>query len=149
MSTIFDALFPNELLEISKKIICIKNSYDNSIPKLTVNNGFHKFNDGKTFFNPVRKILIYYKKSDNKKKRGLVFQQLMKFNKDLETFQPELIYGFLANSKNESSNIILENYNIKIMSGETFMKYILGVSYEDYISNVKNEIHSLLNLESN
>ena len=40
MTTVFDNLFPQELLSISQNILKIKNKYDNSIPKILTTNGY-------------------------------------------------------------------------------------------------------------
>src|SRR6266849_7834997 len=141
MTTVFDYLFPQELLSISQNILKMKNKYDNSIPKLLTTNGYLKYSNS-IYYNPIKKIILYYKKSNIKSNRQQAFQELINFNNIFGGNQ--LIYGYMNKSVITTDNVVLNNNNISIMSGETLLKYLLD-NYDIIIINIRNEINDQLN----
>src|SRR5438093_11867625 len=111
MTTAFDNLCPQELLSISQNILKIKNKYDNSVPKILTTNGYLKYSNS-IYYNPIKKIILYYKKSDIKSNRQQAFQELINFNNifggttsGLESeARTQLIYGYM-----NKSDIIIDN----------------------------------------
>src|SRR6266853_5374846 len=96
--TVFDALFPQDLLVIAKKIIKMKNGYDGKIPKILEDNTFVRFNKTNIYYNQVKSILLYYKKSaGSQSKRLQIFNDLISYNKLFPTSgefpSRELIFG--------------------------------------------------------
>src|SRR6266853_2540350 len=94
--TVFDALFPQDLLAIAKKIIKMKNGYDGKIPKILEDSDFIRFNKTNIYYNQAKSILLYYKKSaGSQSKRLQIFSDLISYNKLFST--SELIFGYLQN----------------------------------------------------
>ena len=143
MSSPFDKLFPQDLLSTGKMILKLKHSYDNSIPNLLNDNGYFK-QSKYVYFNNFKNIILFYKKGDRKNKRQEVFDELLRVNGHWQNNPnpPQLIYGHLASSAGEEeTSIVLYNAVIKIMSGESLLRYLFD-NYESILSNIKNEINS-------
>ena len=68
MSSPFDNLFPQNLLNITKIVNKLKRKYDSSIPKLLNKHGYFKYNSN-LYINPNKGIILYYKQGDTKTKR--------------------------------------------------------------------------------
>src|SRR6266853_3306681 len=141
--TVFDALFPQDLLVIAKKIIKMKNGYDGKIPKILENNTFVRFNKTNIYYNQAKSILLYYKKSaGSQSKRLQIFNDLIAYNKLFPS--SELIFGYLQNvsgngvtssATDENETITWKTKDIKIMCGERLLRFLLGEAYDTIIEN--------------
>ena|SRR5277367_2246312 len=145
MSTLFDLLFPQELLCIAQNIIKMKRKYDNSIPKLLLDNGYLKCTK-QLYINPIKNIILYYTKTDVKNNnRQNVFNELIHLNNMYSigcNQQYQLIYGYLNTKINENNadSIVLHNVTINIMSGELLLRHVLD-NYNNIIFNISEEIN--------
>ena len=151
MSSPFDKLFPQDLLEIANTILKLKRSYDNSVPKLLTANGY--FKQGKNIYvHHFKNIILFYSKSDCKKRRPEVFNELLRIGELWQNryqaptphFQgrsplPELIYGTLSGVT--ENPVVLYNAVINIMSGESLLRYLFGSDeYNTIICKISDAI---------
>ena len=102
-TTLFDLLFPQELLSIAQNIIKMKRKYDNSVPKLLLDNGYLKYSanslgsvapTNQLYINPIKNIILYYTKADVKNKRQNIFIKLINLN-NMYGGNYQLIYRYL------------------------------------------------------
>ena len=67
--TVFSSLFPDDVIESSNKIICLKNKLDKSIPSLLFKNGFYKmYNETKLFFNDAKSLILFHSMRESRNK---------------------------------------------------------------------------------
>ena len=144
-SSPFDKLFPQDLLEIAKTILKLKRSYDNSVPKLLTANGY--FKQGKNIYvHHFKNIILFYSKSDCKKSRPEVFNELLRIGElwqnryQAPTPHFQLIYGTLSGVT--ENPVVLYNEVINIMSGESLLRFLFDGNYEPIISKISTEINS-------
>ncbi len=143
--SVFYSLFPQGIIESSRKIICLKNKLDNSIPSLLFTNGFSKmYNEQKVYFNDAKSLILFYGKleSKSKKKRHEVLSKCV----DLKTNYPNhtVIIGYLIGTDTvNEAEVILNNMTFKIMVGETLLKFLLP--YDNILLKYRAEVNEYFN----
>ena len=149
MITVFDELFPQDVLDLEKKISNMRSKHNKSIPKLLLERGFLLDRSSKMYLNPSRNILLSYQISDikNQVKRQDIFDKLTNLNVTYPYY--EFIYGFLRPLKNgvPDDSIIMNNVRIRLLSGEYLLKYLFE-DYNQILLKFYNEISEMLDQDS-
>ena len=113
-------------------------------------NGYFK-QGNHIYVNHFKNIVLFYSKSDCKKKRPEVFNELLRIG-DMHKHQAtpsQLIYGCLAATTGSAEPpVLLYNSVINIMSGESLFRYLFD-DYDSIISKISDEINSQFNIPQN